>query len=79
MKVGDHGKYKTFSGQMIRKDWLDELGLQLPETIDEWEIVLKTIKEKKGVIPYTSEKDMLLGSKARWTLSGHTASAKIFI
>lgn len=78
LKVGDHGKYKTFSGQMIRKDWLDELGLQLPETIDEWEIVLKTIKEKKGVIPYTSEKDMLLGSKSSMDFIGAYGIGKDF-
>jgi len=78
LKFGDHGKYKTFSGQMIRKDWLDELGLQLPETIDEWEIVLKTIKEKKGVIPYTSEKDMLLGSKSSMDFIGAYGIGKDF-
>lgn len=63
---------------MIRKDWLDELGLQLPETIDEWEIVLKTIKEKKGVIPYTSEKDMLLGSKSSMDFIGAYGIGKDF-
>ncbi|WP_169086040.1 extracellular solute-binding protein [Paenibacillus sp. PL91] len=78
LKVGDHGKYKTFSGQMIRKDWLDELGLQLPETIDEWELVLKTIKEKKGVIPYTSEKDTLLGSKSSMDFIGAYGIGKDF-
>ena len=39
---------KTFSGMMLRKDWLDELGLAAPETIDEWETVLTAFKEKKG-------------------------------
>jgi putative aldouronate transport system substrate-binding protein len=34
---------------MVRKDWLDELGLQIPETIDEWYRVLKTFKEKKNI------------------------------
>ncbi|MEK8129090.1 extracellular solute-binding protein [Paenibacillus filicis] len=40
---------KTTEGPVIRKDWLDELGLQTPTTIDEWYTVLKTFKEKKGV------------------------------
>lgn len=40
------GKYRTFSGLMIRKDWLDELGLAVPETLDEWEVVLKAFKDK---------------------------------
>jgi putative aldouronate transport system substrate-binding protein len=32
----------------IRKDWLDELGLQVPETIDDWHNVLTAFKEKKN-------------------------------
>lgn len=38
----------VFRGPIIRKDWLDELGLPMPTTIDEWETVLKAFKEKKG-------------------------------
>lgn len=40
---------RTFQGPIIRKDWLDELGLGMPETMDEWYTVLKAFKEKKGV------------------------------
>lgn len=36
-------------GYTLRKDWLDELGMQPPETIDEWYAVLKAMKEKKNV------------------------------
>lgn len=39
---------KTYQGPIIRKDWLDELGLQTPQTIDDWYTVLKAFKEKKG-------------------------------
>lgn len=38
---------QTF-GPLIRKDWLDELGLEVPETYDELYEVLKAFKEKKG-------------------------------
>lgn len=62
LRVGEHGKYKTFSGLIIRQDWLDELGLQEPETVDEWESVLKAFKEKKGVIPFTMSKDYAISS-----------------
>lgn len=31
---------------LIRKDWLDKLGLKEPTTLDEWYIVLKAFKEK---------------------------------
>lgn len=39
---------KVFQGPIVRKDWLDELGLPVPETIDDWYTVLKAFKEKKG-------------------------------
>lgn len=56
----DNGKYYAFpmirpnsllvyKGPMIRKDWLDELGLSVPETIDDWSSVLKAFKEKKNI------------------------------
>ncbi|WP_438444052.1 extracellular solute-binding protein [Gorillibacterium sp. sgz5001074] len=39
---------QVFQGPIIRKDWLDDLGLPVPETIDEWTATLKAFKEKKG-------------------------------
>ena len=36
------------AGFVIRQDWLDELGLAMPETFDELEEVLTQFKEKKG-------------------------------
>ncbi|NQX71751.1 extracellular solute-binding protein [Paenibacillus alba] len=39
---------QVFQGPIIRKDWLDELGLPVPETIDEWTAALRAFKEKKG-------------------------------
>lgn len=41
-------KLNTSGGLIIRQDWLDDLGLSMPETIDEWYTVLKAFKEKKG-------------------------------
>lgn len=35
-------------GLFLRKDWLDELGLDIPETIEDWENVLTKFKEEKG-------------------------------
>lgn len=57
---------RVFVGPMIRKDWLDELGLEIPETIDEWETVLKAFKEKKGATAPLglSSLDVLLKYKA---------------
>lgn len=43
-------------GLMLREDWLEELGLEVPETIDEWHTVLTAFKEKKGAsAPLTFE------------------------
>ncbi|MBE5040808.1 extracellular solute-binding protein [Ructibacterium gallinarum] len=36
------------SGLIIRQDWLDELGLAMPETIEEWETVLTAFRDKKN-------------------------------
>lgn len=46
-------------GLIVRADWLDELGLEIPTTIDEWHDVLTVFKEQKGVsAPYTYEYTM---------------------
>ena len=43
-------------GLMLRGDWLEELGLEVPTTIDEWHTVLTAFKEEKGATaPYTFE------------------------
>lgn len=39
----------AFAGLQLRKDWLDELHLDVPITYDDWEIVLTAFKEKKNV------------------------------
>lgn len=39
---------KPWCGLQIRKDWLDELGLEIPVTYDDWETVLTAFKERKG-------------------------------
>ncbi|MCG8502699.1 MAG: extracellular solute-binding protein [Firmicutes bacterium] len=38
----------SWYGPIIREDWLEELGLGVPETIEEWYDVLKAFKEEKG-------------------------------
>jgi putative aldouronate transport system substrate-binding protein len=59
----DNGSYYCFpmlrddprllnaTGLIIRKDWLDELGLAVPTTIDEWYTVLRAFKEKRERAP----------------------------
>ncbi|RXZ82553.1 extracellular solute-binding protein [Paenibacillaceae bacterium] len=56
----DNGSYYTFpflrgdpllqvyQGPIVREDWLEELDLPLPETIEDWHTVLKAFKDEKG-------------------------------
>jgi putative aldouronate transport system substrate-binding protein len=75
MAKTDNGSYFTFpfirgdpgllggNGMIIRKDWLDEVGLAIPETVDEWYTVLKAFKEKKGSsAPFTFNYNRFIGS-----------------
>lgn len=45
-KVFPDARAMSYSGFMIRQDWLDTLGMERPNTIAEWEAVLTAIKEK---------------------------------
>ncbi len=47
------GSYRGFGGLYVRKDMLDKWGVDIPETIDEWEHLLKTAKENGCRIPLT--------------------------
>ena len=42
--------YNCQSGYMIRRDWLDEKGLAVPETIDETEEVLLALMDEKDLV-----------------------------
>lgn len=43
-----NGNAVNTGGLMLRKDWLDDLGMSVPETIDEWHDVLAAFKNEKG-------------------------------
>ncbi len=55
----------AFFGPTIRKDWLDKLGLETPETIEDWYNVLKAFKTgdpngngKADEIPFAADKEI---------------------
>lgn len=51
---------RAFGGLILRKDWLQDLNLPVPETIDEWETVLRAFKEQKGAVtPFTCNLSIL--------------------
>ncbi|GHU78489.1 sugar ABC transporter permease [Clostridia bacterium] len=46
---------ESYCGLIIRKDWLDELGLDVPETLDQFADVLRAFRDQKGAdAPYTT-------------------------
>lgn len=45
--IGDESLLVS-AGLCLRKDWLDELGMSVPETIDDWEKVLTAFRDKKN-------------------------------
>lgn len=47
----------TSGGLMIRRDWLKKLGMDMPETIEDWETYFDRIKNELGVAtPFTTDK-----------------------
>lgn len=73
------GDYSSFGGIMIRKDWLDELGLEMPETIDEWENVLRQFKDKKGAsAPFTANAQMFSSNSSSFSFQTAYDVAKGF-
>lgn len=56
----DQPNVTQFSGgTLLRKDILDELGLELPETIDEWSTVLRAYKDYGFEVPFTTRKEWM--------------------
>jgi putative aldouronate transport system substrate-binding protein len=54
---------RVYGGPIVRKDWLDELGLPVPTTIDEWYITLKAFKEKKGATAPLTLRTLFMGER----------------
>lgn len=51
----------TSYGPFLRQDWLEELGLEVPTTIDEWTTVLTAFKEEKGAeVPFNFNENRTL-------------------
>lgn len=50
---------RGFSGLMVRKDMLDAWGMDIPETIDDWEVVFAKAKAEGFQKPFTCAKDVL--------------------
>ena len=42
------GAQGSFMGPQLRRDWLDDLGLDMPSTYDEWYAMLSKFRDEKG-------------------------------
>lgn len=57
--VGGRDERTAFDeGLVIRKDWLDECGLELPDTMSELETVLRAFKDRYGIVPMSGLKGL---------------------
>lgn len=63
----------TYIGPVIRQDWLEECGLEMPVTLEDWEKVLVAFKEKYGATFGFNKKRYNMG-----IASGTNAQATIF-
>ncbi|MCD8222811.1 MAG: extracellular solute-binding protein [Clostridiales bacterium] len=52
-------KTQFSAGILVRKDVLDELGLEIPETIEEWDTVLRAYKEAGFEVPFTTRSEWM--------------------
>jgi putative aldouronate transport system substrate-binding protein len=55
-------KGNVYGGMVVREDWLKDLGLALPETIDDWYNTLKSFKEKKSSTGLVFDVNGMLGT-----------------
>lgn len=71
-----------WSGMWVRGDWLDELGLSVPTTIDEWDTMLYAMKDLKGGTPLSLQvglKDNWYGLKTNFAFAGSYETGYDFI
>lgn len=64
-----------WSGIWIRQDWLDELGMGIPVTIEDWDETLRAMKELKGVAPLGINFNSFYGVETNYMFSAAYESA----
>ena len=68
-----------WSGLWVRQDWLDELGLQQPKTIDEWDAMLRAMKTAKNVTPLAMNVTQWYGVATNYMFAGSYDTGYNFI
>ncbi len=69
----------TYMGAMVRKDFLDKAGLQPPETIEEWETMLRKFKEMGIKSPLTMRMDNTKLSQMNQFIGAYGAAADFYV
>lgn len=59
------------AGIMARKDWFEELGIEDPVTLDDYYLVMKRLKDEKGVIPLTGSGARIQGFAGAFGVATH--------
>ncbi|XID90360.1 extracellular solute-binding protein [Paenibacillaceae bacterium WGS1546] len=54
---------RVYGGPIVRRDWLDELGLAVPTTIDEWYAMLKAFRRDKGAAAPLTLRTLFMGER----------------
>lgn len=67
---GEVSPERVWDGLCIRKDWLDELNMPMPVTIDDWHETLKAFKDN-----FNCEAPLLIGATNGYDLSHNFLSA----
>lgn len=66
------------TGLLLRGDWLRQLNLEMPETIEEWETVLTAFKDKKGAkAPYSASNVDMFASGFDTMVGYYTQDGKV--
>jgi len=69
---GEGASEVTNYGTIVRRDIMNELGLKDPTTLDEYVTLMKTIKEKKNIIPITCSNVLLQPVMGAFGVAGRT-------
>lgn len=69
----------TYYGVMARQDILDEIGMEVPETIDEWEAVLMAMKDKVEYPLYIRLEPTFLSSSSNVLVGAYGIGAGFYV
>ena len=66
-------EYECWSGLAINEDWLDDLEIEVPVTIDDWTAMLMEFKTEKGAVaPFTTSAGWLFTTSSAFVSAYNT-------